>query len=53
MENRELSEYGLPHPLTVDNNRFAWVYCREIDYDQAKQQPFVEQNVPLLTADQQ
>ena len=52
MGGRELSEYGLPHPQTVDNDRFARVYCREIDYDQAEQQAFVEQNVPLLTADQ-
>ena len=52
MGGRELSEYGLPHPQTVDNDRFARVYRREIDYDQAEQQAFVEQNVPLLTADQ-
>ena len=53
MGGRELSEYGLPHPQTVDNDRFARVYRREIDYDKAEQQTFVEQNVPLLTADQQ
>ena len=47
-----MSEYGLPHPQTVDNDRFARVYRREIDYDQAEQQAFVEQNVPLLTVDQ-
>ena len=52
MGGRELSEYGLPHPQTVDNDRFARVYHREINYDQAEQQVFVEQNVPLLTADQ-
>ena len=52
MGGRELSEYGLPHPQTVDNDRFARGYRREIDYDQAEQQAFVEQNVPLLTADQ-
>ena len=52
MGGRELSEYGLPHPQTVDNDRFARVYRREIDYDQAEQQAFVEQNLPLLTADQ-
>ena len=54
MGGRELSEYGLPQPQTVDNDRFArvYVYHREIDYDQAEQQAFVEQNVPLLTADQ-
>ena len=52
MGGRELSEYGLPQPQTVDNDRFARVYRREIDYDQAEQQAFVEQNVPLLTADQ-
>ena len=53
MGGRELSEYGLRQPQTVDNDRFARVYRREIDYDQAEQQAFVEQNVPLLTADQQ
>ena len=53
MGGRELSEYGLPHPQTVDNDRFARVYRREIDYDQAEQQGLVEQNVPLLTVDQQ
>ena len=52
MGGRELSKYGLPRPQTVDNDRFARVYCREIDYDQAEQQAFVEQNVPMLTADQ-
>ena len=52
MVDRELSEYGLPQPHTVDNDRFARVYRREIDYDQAEQQAFVEQNVPLLRADQ-
>ena len=52
MGGRELSEYGLPHPQTVDNDRFARVYRREIDYDQAEQQAFVEQNISLLTADQ-
>ena len=38
MGGRELSEYGLPHPQIVDNDRFARVYRREIDYDQAEQQ---------------
>ena len=36
----------------MDGDRFAKVYRREIDYDQAEQQAFDEQNVPLLTADQ-
>ena len=36
MGGRELSEYGLPHPQIVDNDRFTRVYCREIDYDQAE-----------------
>ena len=31
MGGRELSEYGLPHPQIVDNDRFARVYRREID----------------------
>ena len=30
MGGRELSEYGLPQPQTVDNDRFARVYRREI-----------------------
>ena len=52
MGGRELSEYGLPQPQTVDNDRFARVYLREIDYDRDKQQAFLEQNITLLTADQ-
>ena len=52
MGGREMSEYGLPQPQTVDNDRFARVYSREIGYDQGEQQAFVEQNIPLLTADQ-
>ena len=52
MGGRELSEYGLPQPQTINNDRFARVYRREIDYDHAEQQAFVEQNAPLLTADQ-
>ena len=50
MGGRELSEYGLPHPQTVDNDRFARVHRREIDYDQAEQLVFMEQSVPPLTA---
>ena len=52
MGDRKLSEYGLPCPQTVDDDRFARVSRREIDYDQAEQQAFVEQNMPPLTADQ-
>ena len=37
MGGRELSEYGLPQPQAVDNDRFARVYRREIDYDQGEQ----------------
>ena len=37
MGGRELSEYGLPQPQTVDNDRFPRVYHREIDYDQGEQ----------------
>ena len=37
MGGRELSEYGLPQPQTVDNDRFARVYRREIDYNQGEQ----------------
>ena len=50
MGGRELSEYGLPQPQTVDNDRFARVYHREIDYDQGEQRAYVEH---MLTADQQ
>ena len=49
MRGRELSEYGLPQPLTVDNDRFARVYHREINYDQGEQCAYL----PLLTSDQQ
>lgn len=52
MGGRELSEYGLPQPQTVDNDRFARVNRREIDYNQGEQQAYVEQNLPLLTTDQ-
>ena len=52
MGGRELSEYGLPQPQAVDNDRFARVYRREIDYDQGEQQAYVERNVPMLTSDQ-
>ena len=52
IEGRELSEYGLLQPQAVDNDRFARVYHREIDYDQGEQQAYVEYNVPMLTADQ-
>ena len=53
MGGRELSEYGLPQPQTVDNDRFAMVYHREINYDQGEQRAYVERNLPLLTSDQQ
>ena len=49
----ELCKYILPQPQTGDNDRFAWEYCREIDYDQVEQQAYVDHNVPLFTADQQ
>ena len=52
MGGRELSEYGLPQPQAVDNDRFARVYRREIDYDQGEQQAYVEHNLPMLTVDQ-
>ena len=52
MGGRELPEYGLPQPQTVDDNRFARVYCREIHHDQVEQQALLEQNVLLFTADQ-
>ena len=52
MGGRELLEYGLPQPQTVDNDRFLRVYRREIDYDQDEQEAYVEQNLPLLTTNQ-
>ena len=52
MGGRELSEYGLPQPQAADNDRFARVYHREIDYNQGEQQAYVEHNLPMLTADQ-
>ena len=52
MGGRELSEYGLPQLQAVDNDRFARVYRREIDYDQGEQQAYVEHNVPMLTSHQ-
>ena len=54
MGGRALSEYSLPQPQTVDNDRFrfARVYRREIDYNQGEQEAYVEQNLPLLTTDQ-
>ena len=52
MGGRELSEYGLPQPQAVDNDRFARVYCGEIDYDQGEQQAYVERSIPMLTSDQ-
>ena len=53
MGGRQLSEYGLPQPQAVDNDRFAREYHREIDYNRDEQQAYVEQHVPLLTLDQQ
>ena len=50
---RELSEYGLLQPQAVDNDKFARVYRREVDYDQGEQQAYVECNLPMLTSDQQ
>ena len=44
MGDRELSEYGLLQPHTVDNDRFAKVYCREIDYNQGEQEAYVKCN---------
>ena len=41
MGGRELSEYGLPQPQTVDNDRFARVYHREIDYNQGEQEAYM------------
>ena len=53
MGGRQLSEYGLPRPQIIDNDRFTREYRREISYDQREQQAFVEHNAALLTADQQ
>ena len=52
MGSRELPEYGLPQPQLVDNDTFARVYHREINYDQGEQCTYVELNLPLLTSDQ-
>ena len=49
MGGRQLSEYGLP---LVDNNRFVREYRREISYDRAEQQAYVERNSALLAVDQ-
>ena len=55
MGGRQLSEYGLPQPEAVDNDRLAWDYPREVDYDQGQQQRYVsvQQHAALLTSDQQ
>ena len=53
MGGRQLSEYGLPQPQAVDNDRLAQEYHRQIDYNQDEQRAYVEQYVPLLTSDQQ
>ena len=52
MGGRQLSEYGIPQPRTVDNNRFVREYCQEISYDRAEQQIYVKRNSALLTEDQ-
>jgi len=52
MRCRWLSEYGVPQPQAVDNDRFAREYHGEINYDQGEQQAYVERNTALLTADQ-
>ena len=44
----QLSEYGLPQPQTVDNDRFAREHHREISYDRGEQQAYVERNAALL-----
>ena len=48
MGGRQLSEYGLPQPQVVDNDRFAREYCRETNYDRGEQQAYVEHNAALL-----
>ena len=52
MRGRRLSEYVIPQPQAVDNDRFAREYRREINYNQGEQQAYVEHNAALLTADQ-
>lgn len=42
----------LPQPQTVDSDRFAREYRREVNYDQGEQQAYVHHNAALLTADQ-
>ena len=44
MGSRKLSEYSLPQPQSVDNDRSARVYQREINYDQGEQCTYVELN---------
>ena len=44
MGGRQLSEYGLPQPQTIDNDRLAREYRREINYDRGEQQAYVEHN---------
>ena len=51
MRGRQLSDYGIPQPLAVDNDRLAREYCKE-SYDQGEQQAYVEHNAALLAADQ-
>ena len=43
MGGRQLSEYGLPQSQAVDNDRFAWDYRWEIDYDRVEQRAYAEQ----------
>jgi len=52
MRGRQLSDYGIPQPLAVNNDRFAREYCHEISYDQGEQQAYVKRTASLLTADQ-
>ena len=52
MGGRQLSEYGILQPQAVDKYRLVLEYHREIDYDQNKQQAYVEWYVPLLTLNQ-
>ena len=52
MGGRQLSEYGLPQPQTVDSDRLAREYRREVNYDLGEQQAYVDHNAALLTVDQ-
>ena len=52
MGGKQITEYGLPQPQTLDNNMFAQIYRHEIEYDQREERTYVTHHVSLLTVDQ-